>query len=114
MASWHSIESDNYVETFNLTEKLFKAFDAYVLQTGHSLSGAAVFSRKDLETNVTIFYFTPSVELLATAFRAVPCEKPVPDPEKDFGFVVGNQDAWEVHFPGFLAKRKLSKGGVRN
>lgn len=110
MTSWHSIESDNYIETSNLTDKLFKAFEAYVLLKGHSPSGAAVFSRKHLETNVATFYFAPSVESIATAFGAVPCEKPVPDPDKDFSLDVGNQAAWEVHFPGHREARKRRRG----
>ena len=107
MASWHSKELGNDVEAYKLDTKIQEAYLTLV-QAGHYSSDAAVFSRNDLETNVITFYFTPSAELLAKAFGAVPCEKPIP--KEGFGLIVGDARVWEVYFPGYRVRRQSSRG----
>lgn len=88
------------VEAFRPTEELQKAF-LTLSMTGQSSFDAAVFSQYDSETNVITIYFTPSAELLAKAFVAVPCEKPIP--EEGFSLIVGDVRAREAHFPEYHA-----------
>lgn len=65
--------------------------------------GAAVFSAYNLEDNIVTVWFSPELEHLARVFGAVPCDKPAP--MEGFGFLVGYPAAWEVHFPGYVARR---------
>ena len=107
MASWHSKEIVNDDEAYKLDTKVQEAYLTLV-HAGHYSSDAAVFSRNDIETNVITFYFTPSADLLSKAFRAVPCEKPIP--QEGFGLCVGDDRVWEAYFPGYRARRQSSRG----
>ena len=107
MTSWHSKELGDGVEAYKPTTEIQEAFLSLV-KAGQYSSDAAVFSRYDLETNVVTVYFTPSAELLAKAFVAVPCEKPIPN--GNLALIVGDVKAWEVYFPGYLADRQSSCG----
>ena len=106
MASWYSKELGDGVEAYKPTMKIMEAFLS-LAKAGHYSPDAAVFSRYDLVTNVVTIYFSPSAELLAQAFVAVPCEKPIP--RGDLGLIVGDARAWEVHFPGYLSEWGLSR-----
>ena len=106
MANWHSKELGNGVEAYKLDTKIQEAYLTFV-QAGQYSPDVAVFSRNDLETNMITFYFTPSAELLAKAFAAVPCEKPIP--KEGFGLIVGDVRVWEVYFPEYLADRQSSR-----
>ena len=107
MASWHSKELGDGVEAFRPTGELQEAF-LTLSMAGQSSFDTAVFSQYDSETNVITIYFTPSAELLAKAFGAVPCEKPIP--EEGFGLIVGDARALEAHFPEYLRARNRAWG----
>ena len=107
MASWHSKELGDGVEANKPTREIQKAFLTLTIARRYS-SDAAVFSRYDLETNVVTIYFTPSAELLAKKFGAVPCEKPIP--KKGFSLIAGDDSTWEAHFPGYRAGLRSSRG----
>ena len=110
MSGWHSKVLGDGVEAFVPTSKIQAAFLTLAqsqARTGHYPTDAAVFSRYDSKTNVVTVYFTPSAELLAVAFGAVPCEKP--GPIGDFGLIVGDARAWEAHFPGHLERRRSGR-----
>ena len=100
MASWYSKELGDGVEANKSTKEIQEAFLTLAM-AGRCSSDVAVFSRYDLETNVVTVYFTPSAELLAKKFGAVPCEKPIP--EEGFGLSAGDAMALEVHFPRYRA-----------
>ena len=107
MADWNSKELGDGVEAFVPTARIQESFLTLAqtqARTGQYSIDAAVFSRYDLETNVVTVYFTPSAELLALAFGATPCEKPVPT--GDFALIVGDVRAWDAHFPGYLERRR--------
>ena len=102
MTSWYKKELGDGVEAFVPTTEIQDAFLDLALsqaQLGQHSFDAAVFSRCDLETNVVTVYFTPSARLLAMAFSATPCTKPVPT--EGFALIVGDDRAWEGHFPGY-------------
>ncbi len=103
MASWHSKKLGDGVEAFRPTEEVQKAF-LTLSMAGQSSFDTAVFSQYDSETNVITIYFTPSAELLARAFGAIPCEKPIP--EEGFGLMVGDDRAREAQFPEYYASRQ--------
>ena len=107
MASWYSKDLGDGIQAQKPTAEIRNAWET--LRVARRISSdAAVFSRYDLETNVHTVYFTPSAELLAKDIGAMPCEKP--DPKKDFSLIAGEDGAWEAHFPGYRAERKLSRG----
>ena len=107
MASWYSKDLGDGIQSKKPTDEIMETF--YALRVAGSLSSdAAVFSRYDLGSNMVTVYFTPSAELLTRAFGAVPCEKA--DPQKGISLIVGEDGAWEAHFPGYRAERKLSRG----
>ena len=110
MVGWHSKELGDGVEAFVPTSEIQEAFLTLAqtqARTGRYSTDAAVFSRYDLKANVVTVYFTPSAELLAAAFGATPCEKPVPT--DGFALIVGDFRAWEAHFPGYLDRRRSSR-----
>ena len=110
MVGWHSKELGDGVEAFDPTTEIQESFLTLVqtqAQTGHYPFDAAVFSRHDLETNVVTVYFTPSVELLAMECGATPCEKP--EAAGDFALIVGDERAWEAHFPGYLEQHRSGR-----
>ena len=112
MTSWYSKELGDGVEAFVPTTDIQNGFLTLAqsqAQLGRYSFDAAVFSRYDLETNVVTVYFTPSAELLATAFRASPCTKPVPT--EGFALIVGDARAWEAHFRGYLEEGRSARRG---
>ena len=81
-------------------------------KANRQVSDEAVFAQHELGAERNIVYFTPSAELLAKAFGAVPCEKPVP--EEQFSLLIGDEiRAWDEHFPGYLAERKARREAER-
>ena len=110
MTGWYKKELGDGVEAFVPTTKIQNAFLTLArsqAQLGQYSFDAAVFSRYDLETNVVTVYFTPSARLLATAYGATACMKPVPT--EGFALVVGDSRAWEAHFPGYLEERRSTR-----
>ena len=107
MAVWYSKDLGDGVDAFEPTTQIQNAFLALAraqTQTGHYSFDAAVFSRYDLDTNVVRVYFSPSAQLLATAFGATLCEKPTPT--EGLALLAGDARAWEEHFPGYLKRRR--------
>ena len=110
MAGWRSKELGDGVEAFAPTSEIQDAFCSLALaqaRGGQYSYDAAVFSAYNSKTNVVTVYFSPTAELLAKMFGAMPCEKPVP--KGDFGLSVGDERAWDTHFPGYLEQRKLDR-----
>jgi hypothetical protein len=105
MTTWHSKDVGDGVEAFEPTSKLHEAFFAFAVAKGRDLPATiGIFSRYDLRANVVTWYFSPEASLLAQAFHAVPCEKPVP--ESGFGLSAGDVRSWEAHFPGYVPSRR--------
>ena len=103
MDSWYSKDLGDGVAAFGPTRKMQEAF-IELAKAGVYSHDLAVFSRYDLRRNVVTVYFTPSAQLLAEAFDATPCEKPVP--EKGFSLIVGDARSWEIHFPSYLENQR--------
>jgi len=106
MDSWYSKDLGDGVAAFGPTTKIQEAF-LELAKNGVYSHDLAVFSRYDLRKNVVTVYFTPSAQLLAEAFDATPCEKPVP--EEGFALIVGDARSWEIHFPGYLENLRSEK-----
>ena len=102
MSNWYRKDVGDGVEAFAPTGKLFDAFTALAM-TGVT-PNISVFSRYDLEQNVVSWWFSPEAHILAQAFGAEPCEKP--KPSSGFGLLVGDANAWEGHFPGYIASSR--------
>ena len=104
MANWYSKELGDGIEAHKPTKEIQDAFHILSMIERCS-SDAAVFSQDDSEANMITVYFTPSAELLAKRFRAVPCKKPIP--KKGFGLSVGDARAMKVHFPEYFYAGKI-------
>ncbi len=102
MSQWHSKDVGDGVEAFGPSGQLFDAYETLAIGGG-STKNAAVFSAYDLRRNVVTWWFTPGAAQLAKAFGASPTSKPTP--AKGFGLLVGDMNAWEAYFPGYLSKR---------
>jgi hypothetical protein len=103
MTTWHSKDVADGIEAFEPSQRLHEAF--FVLaKAGGVPAGLGVFSRYDLRANVVTWYFSPEAALLAKTFGAVPCEKPTPT--EGFGLSVGDARCWEIHFPGYITRRR--------
>jgi hypothetical protein len=98
MDTWYSKDLGDERAAYEPTTKIQEAF-LTLDQTGVSTHDITVFSRHDLEENVVTVYFTPSAQILAQAFEAIPCKKPTP--EKGLALLVGDARNWETHFPGY-------------
>ncbi len=61
-------------------------------------SDMALFSIYDLEADNVQIFFTPGASILAAAFGAKPCERPVPGKYK-IGLLAGSSNALLRHFP---------------
>jgi hypothetical protein len=108
MSAWHSKNVGDGVEALAPSMQLHEAFAALAsASTGGLPPGIGVFSRYDLGTNTVTWYFSPEASSLSKVFKAVPCEKPVPS--EGFGLLVGDARSWEVHFAGYLARRRQEK-----
>ena len=103
MTSWHSKEVGDGVAALAPTQKLHEAF-FNMAKTGSLAPGFGVFARYDFEANMVTWYFSPESELLALAFGATPCEKPVP--QEGLALSVGDQRSWQIHFPGYSPSRR--------
>jgi DhnA family fructose-bisphosphate aldolase class Ia len=96
--TWFSKNVGDGVAAFGPTHRVTAAFVA--LAGDHSVSAdAAIFSRYDVPTNVVTLYFSPTADIMATAFGATPCTKPNPD--RDLALLVGDFNSWSIHFPGY-------------
>jgi hypothetical protein len=94
---WYSKNAGNGFAAFGPARSTTETFLA--LARDHSVSAdAAVFSRYDVAANVVTLYFSPTADVMATAFGAVPCEPPTPDPH--LALLVGDFSSWAIHFPG--------------
>jgi hypothetical protein len=105
MSAWHSKAMGDGVEAFEPSMRLHEAFIALAKASGGVPAYAAVFSRYDLHANVVTWYFSPEAVTLARAFGAAPCDKPVA--AEGFGLLSGDARAWEAHFPGYIAGRRM-------
>jgi len=102
MSTWYCKKLGDGVAAFGPSTKIQEAF-LRLAQSGASVQDVSVFSRYDLDANMVTVYFTPSAATLASAFGAVPCDKPTAD--KRLGLLVGDGRSWEVHFPGHVPGR---------
>jgi hypothetical protein len=94
---WYSKNAGKGVAAFGPTHRMTEAFVA--LASDHSVSAdAAIFSRYDMHADVVTLYFSPTADVIATAFGAIPCERPTADP--DLALLVGDFNSWAIHFPG--------------
>jgi hypothetical protein len=64
----------------------------------------AVFARSEPSGDVLLF-FTPAARLLAEAFDAKPCDKPLRD---GLRLVAGDQRAWAAHFGEPIGTPKMA------
>jgi hypothetical protein len=106
MDTWYSKDLGDGVAAFGPTSRIQEAFMKLAMAGVYS-HDLAVFSRYDFRRNVVTVYFTSSAKILAQAFGAVPCEKPMP--EEGFALLVGDNRSWEVHFPGYLESRHVGE-----
>lgn len=107
MSTWHSLNLGDGVEAFQPTHRLQDAWMAAAQVAGrHGTldASSAIFSAGGGES-VTV-YFTPAAQLIAKAFRATPCDKPSGD---GIGLLVGDQRAWDIHFPEVLERRRRNR-----
>lgn len=102
MKNWYRKDVGDGVAAYGPSGKLFEAFE--VLAARGLPPNISVFSRYDLMKNVVTWWFSPEAQALAQAFGAEPCEKP--QPAEGFGLLVGDANAWEGHFPGYIASRR--------
>lgn len=102
-ATWHTKDVGDGVDAAGPSLKLHEAF-FHLVKSGGMPASAAGFGRYDLWANVLTWWFTPQASMLAQAFEAAPCEKPIPEP--GFSFLVGDPRAWQVHFPGYIPSRR--------
>ena len=102
MTTWHSKNVGDGVEALPQVQKLHQAFIA-LAKAGGLAPTIGVFSVYDLHANVVTWYFSPEATLLAQAFGANPCDKPIPD--GDFALTVGDARARDFHFPNYRAQR---------
>ena len=100
MDSWYYKELGGGLAAFGPSTKIMEAFMTLAIAGAYS-HDLAVFGRYDLQKNVVTVYFTPSASLLAAAFDATSCEKPIP--QKGFVLFVGDARSWDIHFPGYLS-----------
>jgi hypothetical protein len=103
MTTWHSKEVGDGIEAFEPSSRLHEAFFA-LAKAGGVPPGTGVFSHYDLRANVVTWYFSPEATLLAKGFGASPCDKPIPT--EGFGLSVGDARSWEIHFPGYITRRR--------
>lgn len=97
MSTWYSKNLGNGMAAHAPSIDINKAYLEYVLIHGED-TGAAVFSRIDLETGIVTAYFSPEAITLAEKFGAHPCSKPVRD--KRLGLLAGSRLIdWAKHFP---------------
>lgn len=105
MDSWQYKEVGDGVAAFQPAMELHKAFFALAQAGAGMTKGFGVFSYYDLDENMVTWYFSPEAATLAKVFGASPCEKPIPTP--GFGLLAGDARSWEVHFPGYVASRRI-------
>ena len=98
MTTWHSKDVGDGREAFGPSSRLEEAFIA-LAKVGGLSPHIGVFSYYDLQANVVTWYFSPEASLLASAFDAIPCDKPTPT--SGFGLLVGDARSWNAHFPGY-------------
>ena len=110
MATWYCKELGDGAQAFHPSNRISHAFMKIALaqaKTGRHILDAAVFSQSEPGASRVIVYFTPSAELLAKQFDAVPCTKPVP--KKNFSLLAGDTRAWDIHFPNNRGNQPLIK-----
>lgn len=103
METRYSKQLGDGVDAFGPMNTIHEAFFALAKATvvaGEDFSDLAVFSNYDLGENMVTVYFSPNAGILARAFKATPCTKPIPT--EMFGLLVGNANSWETYFPGYL------------
>lgn len=106
MATWYRKELGDGVQAFLPSNRIIDAFFTFALaqaKVGCPIPDAAVFSHSEPGASRVIVYFTPSAELLAKQFDAVPCSKPVL--QTNFSLIAGDTRVWDTHFPDYRAKR---------
>lgn len=97
MDTWYSKSLGDGMSAHAPSIDINRAYLEYVLVHGEN-TGAAVFSRLDLDTGIVTAYFTPEAVSLAKKFGAEPCTKPVRD--KRLGLLAGSRLLdWAKHFP---------------
>ena len=99
MNSWHRKNMGDGIAARHEEERLFKAFQNFV--SNGVFPNISVFFRRDLETNVVTWWFSPEASELAQNFEAQSCEKPLP--EGAFGLLVGDNNALKNYFPEYIA-----------
>ena len=96
LTSWYSKNVGGGFAAFGPANKVTDAFAA--LARNHDVrSDAAIFSRYDAD-GVATLYFSPTADVMATAFGASACSKPNACP--DLVLLVGDFSSWATHFPG--------------
>lgn len=105
MTTWYSLKFADGVAAFAPTKAIQEAWLATVLATAKVGRGqdysSAVFSRMEIGTGELTVYFTPSARAVAQSFGAASCDKPS---EEGIELLVGDQRAWEIHFPGYIER----------
>ena len=102
MKDWHRKDVGDGISAFAPTAKLHRDFIAMSKTFGFP-PNVGVFSRYDLRENMVTWWFSPEASALAKAYDAEPCDKP--QPEGEFALAVGDANAMEAHFPGYVARR---------
>jgi hypothetical protein len=97
MNDWFSLNLGDGVQADEPSELIKDSYQAAFISSGGPID-MAVFNKRNQgeKRNLITAYFTPSSSSLANTFGATPCEKPTSD---DLSLLVGNQAAWDIHFP---------------
>jgi len=96
MNKWYSREFIQGEAARSATDKINKLYLSLTRSTGVSRY-VAVFCRYDMKLDRTTIFFSPQATVLADAFGARPCDKPIP--EHQLQLLAGNSKSWEIHFP---------------
>ena len=112
MGTWYKLELGHGQMAFAPRRAVSDAWMAAAMtaaRTGSEDPGNAVFASGN-SMNIMLF-FTPQAEMLARAFHGSPSDKPPED--RHLRLEVGDARAWEIHFPGFVQRRRDTRGGAR-
>lgn len=95
---WFSISLGDGLWAFDLTDQIKEAFEPLFVRAGRPMD-MAVFTRYESEGRLqceVMAYFSPAAAIVAQQFKAMPCEKPLPD---NLDLLVGNPDCRFLIFP---------------
>lgn len=98
MDSWYSKDLGDGMLAPTPSDEIGEVFTRLYLAAEKPLN-MAVFTRHESEGCLqceVIAYFSPAAKEVAQAFKAQPCEKPVP---AELGLLAGDPLAWSVLFP---------------